>query len=71
MRAKNIIKVDIKPFRRGAVSLYMSDESKSTLDRMARDLTGTEQGRSTTMDAMIGFCNANIVSFEAWFRGAK
>jgi N-methylhydantoinase B/oxoprolinase/acetone carboxylase alpha subunit len=66
---KKAIIENIQPFKKGHVSLYMSAEAKAVLDKIAFDLTGSQQGRSITLEAMINFCNAHIVNLEAWFKG--
>jgi len=48
------------------VSYHMSKESKEELDKMAKEITHTEQGRSVTLSLIISFAKKNYSEFKAW-----
>jgi len=53
------------------VTFTILPESKIKIDRMAEELTGTERGRSETMDVIIDFSNAHIVNLKAWYENSR
>ncbi len=52
-------------------SYRLQEDAIAKVKRISFNLTKTERGKSGTVNEMINFCNANIASFEAWFRGVK
>ena len=57
----------MKKQEKGVVSLYMSKETKTKLDRMSKELTHTDHGRSITLDVIISFSMAHFVNVKAWY----
>jgi hypothetical protein len=57
---------NVKVFQKERVGFYLDDVAREKLDRMSKELTHSEHGRSATMGWMIGFCNAHIVNLKAW-----
>jgi hypothetical protein len=53
------------------VSVYMSNETKETLDAMAEKLTGTKQGRSVTLDVIVNHASENFTEIENRFKRMK
>jgi hypothetical protein len=53
------------------VSVYMSNETKETLDTMAEKLTGTKQGRSVTLDVIVNHAKENFTEIENRFKMVK
>jgi hypothetical protein len=53
------------------VTFTILPESKIKVERMSKELTGTERGRSETMDVIIDFSNADIVNLKAWYDNSR
>lgn len=49
-------------------TVYGSKSAKEKLDRMAKSLTHTEQGRSVTLGVIIEFSDEHFVKLEAWYK---
>ncbi len=57
---------NVQAFKKDRVGFYLNNNSKEKLERISKELTHSEHGRSATMGWMIEFCNANIVNLKAW-----
>jgi hypothetical protein len=53
----------VKPFKRGAVSFYISNETNAIVSRMAEEMEIT---KSEMLDTIVTFANAHYVNVEAW-----
>lgn len=53
------------------VTFTILPESKAKVERMSEELTGTERGRSETMDSIIDFSNAHIMNLKAWYENSR